>query len=200
MANTITLIPDRVKLPFHFDVEKLQAAVAKLQLNGFIYYNVCTLRGPAHFIDPTRPAPPPAEDYADGSWTDWLDTADLKSSPYLQEVLEVFRANTTVNLVRLLRLAPHAVVKEHTDPTLGLEIERSMIRLTIPIIKPADMTFFLNGEPVAMEPGECWYLCLTDPHKIINNSAEERINLTIDVIPNAWMRAQIEAAALEQAQ
>ena len=42
-----------------------------------------------------------------------------------------------------------------------------------------------------MKPGECWYMRLTDPHKVINNGSTERVNLTIDIIPNDWVRNMI---------
>tara|TARA_B100001750_G_C15075607_1_gene383374 strand:+ start:193 stop:408 length:216 start_codon:yes stop_codon:yes gene_type:complete len=66
-----------------------------------------------------------------------------------------------------------------------------MIRLTIPITYSEDVTFYLNQKPVNMLPGECWYLRLTDPHKIDNLSDSERVNLTIDMIPNDWVREMI---------
>lgn len=185
---TETTSSDRIKLPFQFDADKMLAEVRKLNLQDFTYYNVIQLRGPAHLVDSSLPFPPPADDYADGTWTDWLDTKDLEQSPYLQEVVDFFKEHITVNLIRLLRLEPGAEVKEHTDPTLGLHIERSMVRLTIPVFSNDDVHFILNGEEVPLKPGECWYLRLTDPHKVLNQSAEERINLTIDVIPNDWLR------------
>ncbi|WP_428742032.1 aspartyl/asparaginyl beta-hydroxylase domain-containing protein [Tenacibaculum sp.] len=183
---------DRIQLPFNFETSQMLEEARALQLDSFEYYNVIPLRSPAHLVDTSLPFPPPAEDYADGSWTDWLDTAALEKSPYLTQVVDFFKENTTVTLVRILRLAPHSVVKEHTDPTLGLEIEKSVIRLTIPILNNKDVTFYLNDTPVLMEPGECWYMRLTDPHKVINNGDEERINLTIDVIPNDWIRQIIK--------
>lgn len=193
---THTTIPtdtviDRVKLPFTFDVEKMMAEVQALNLDSYIYYNVIPLRAPAHQVDSSLPFPPPADDYADGSWCDWLDTPALKDSPYLASVIDTFKAHTTVNLVRVLRLAPGNVVQEHTDPTLGLQIEKAMIRLTVPIQTNDQVDFFLNGEPVPMNPGECWYLRLTDPHKVVNAGTTDRVNLTIDVIPNEWVRSMI---------
>lgn len=193
-TNSTTAIADRVKLDLTFDVAKMKADIENLSLNDFIYYNVMSLRAPAHLVDPSLPFPPPADDYADGSWTDWLETKALQSSPYLSSIVEYFQEHTTVTLVRLLRLSPDAVVKEHTDPTLGMEIERSVIRLTIPIITNDKVTFYLNNEPVPMQPGECWYLRLTDPHRITNEGATERINLTIDMIPNEWVRSMITEA------
>ncbi|MFT6000056.1 MAG: hypothetical protein ACI81P_002516 [Neolewinella sp.] len=182
---------DRIQLPFDFDVAKMQAEIKVLRPDNFIYYDVMPLRAPAHEIDASIPVPPPAEDYADGTWTEWLDTPSLKKSPYLSSVVDLFKANTRVTLVRLLRLAPGAIVKEHTDPTLGFEVHTSVIRLTIPIVTNDDVEFFLNNELVPMKPGECWYLRLTDPHRIVNGSPVERINLTIDMEPNEWVTQMI---------
>lgn len=186
-AKTHSTKNDRIKLPFTFDAQKMLNEFNALQRSQFEYYDVVPLRSPAHLVDSSLPFPPPATDYADGSWCDWLDTPELKKSPYLGEVVDFFRQHTTVNLVRLLRLAPGAVVKEHTDPTLALEIERSMVRLTIPVYKGPGVDFYLNNSIVPMEPGECWYLRLTDPHRIDNAGPDQRVNLTIDVIPNEWV-------------
>ena len=187
-----TAVKDRIQLPFNYDVRKMQKETKALALEHFEYYKVIQLRGPAHLIDTSLTFPPPAEDYADGSWTDWLNTPELDKSPYLKSIINYFKENTTVTLVRLLRLAPNSVVKEHTDPTLGLAVEKSVIRLTIPIFNNDKMVFNLNNIPVNMQPGECWYLDLTKPHEVINNVNEERVNLTIDMIPNKWIRDIIE--------
>jgi aspartyl/asparaginyl beta-hydroxylase len=191
VVNNADAICDRIRLPFIFDVTKMQNEIQELNLGDFIYYDSLPLRAPAHLVDTSLPFPPPAEDFADGSWTEWLDTPILKKSPYLTEVVDTFRQHTKVTLVRLLRLAPGAVVKEHTDPTLGIQIEKSVIRLTIPILTNDTVEFFLNGTTVPMQAGECWYLRLTDPHRINNAGATERINLTIDMIPNDWVRSMI---------
>ncbi len=191
-----TLCKDRIKLPFTFDPIKMFEECKALQLDYFEYYDVIPLRAPAHTVDSSLPFPPPTDDYADGSWTDWLDTKALKTSPYLFSIVDSFRRHTNVTLVRLLRLAPGAIVQEHTDPTLGLEIDKSVIRLTIPIHTNDNVIFYLNGTPVPMQPGECWYLKLTDPHKIDNLSTSERINLTIDMTPNSWIRKLIKESAL----
>ncbi len=182
-----TTFADRIKLGLTYNVQKLKDECNAMNLTPFEYYDVVPLRAPAHMVDKSLPFPPPADDYADGSWTDWVDTPELKNSPYLQEIVDEFKKYTKVTLVRLLRLAPGAVVKEHTDPTLGIEIHKSVVRLTVPIMNGEGVEFFLNGTTVDMKPGECWYLRLTDPHRINNPSAAERINLTIDMIPNEWV-------------
>lgn len=182
---------DRIKLPFLFDSVKMMEEIQSLHLDDFVYYDVIPLRAPAHLIDSSLPFPPPAEDYADGSWTDWLDTSTLTYAKYLSSVVDTFRKHTSVTLVRLLRLSPGGIVKEHTDPTLGLEIPKSVIRLTIPIMTNKDVKFFLNNKIIPMKPGECWYMRLTDPHRIINSGTTERINMSIDMIPNDWVRSML---------
>ena len=185
---TETKYKDRVKLPFFFDSKKMLKEFEELNLKNFEYYNVITLRSPAHLVDSSIPFPPPAEDYADGSWCDWLNTNELKQSPYIKSIVDIFQEKTTVTLVRLLRLAPNSVVKEHRDVTLGLEVEKSVIRLTIPILNKEEIEFYLNDSLVDMKPGECWYMRLTDPHRVINNGSTERVNLTIDMLPNDWVK------------
>ena len=188
---TDTTVPgcDRYRLPLNFDVTCMEADIAALNLRAFIYYDVMPLTAPAHLVDPSVAAPKSVDDYADGSWTDWLDTSALKKMPYVKEVVDGFRAHTRVTLVRLLRLEPGAIVKEHTDPTLGLEQENSVIRLTIPILINEGVEFFLNGTTVPMSPGDCWYLRLSDPHRIVNSGNVERINMTIDMVPNEWVKS-----------
>ena len=166
----------------------------KLKEENFQYYKVIPLRSPAHIVDSSLPIPPPANDYADGSWTDWLDSPSLAKATYISKVIEQFKEYTTVNLVRLLFLAPNSTVKEHKDPTLALEEKNSMIRLTVPIDINEGVEFYLNNELVPMNAGECWYLRLSDSHRVINNGTTDRINLTIDLIPNDKIIELIEKA------
>ena len=182
-------------MPLRFDAARLLADVEALGLPSFVYYDAVPLRSPAHLVDPTLPAPPPAEDYADGTWTSWLDVPALASAPAIVEALDAIRALAPVNLVRVLRLAPGAVVQEHTDPTLALHIARSMVRLTIPVQCPSGASFFLNGTPVPFAPGECWYLRLSDPHRVVNDTEVARIHLTVDVVPTPELTLPIQSSA-----
>ena len=120
----------------------------------------------------------------------------MEYCPYLSSIVYFFALNATVNLVRLLRLAPGAVVQEHTNPTLGLHIEKSLIRLTIQIMANDQVEFYLNNTLVPMKVGEGWYLNLTNPHRVLYNRIKERINLTIDVVPNQCIVNLIRDAEL----
>jgi hypothetical protein len=188
---------DRMKLPISFDASLMQDEYLKLQLNAFEYYNVIQLRAPAHLVGTSLPMPVPVSDYADGSCTEWLDTNDLNKSPYLKSIIDSFKEITAVKLVRLFRLAPNSKVKEDNDPTLGLEVEKSVIRLTIPIINNNESHFYLNNNIVDMKPGECWYLKLTDAHHVVNAGDTECVNMTIDLIPNDNIKTLIEESFLE---
>ena len=191
LSDATRCAADKIRLPLSFDASRMRAEAKALALRDFIYYDVLPLRAPAHLVDPKIPSPSSVGDYADGSWTKWLDTAMLSESPYLTSVIDTFRAHTKVTLVRLLRLEAGAIVKEHTDPTLGLQVMKSVVRLTIPIQSDDSVEFYLNNAVVPMKPGECWYLRLSDPHRIINAGDNERINLTIDLVPNKWVRSLI---------
>ena len=180
---------DRLQLPLSFDAARMQEDTRALNLGSFVHYDVVPLRSPAHLVDPSAAPPPPAEDYADGSWTDWLDTDTLRASSYLSSVVDTFREHSDVTLVRLVRLAPGAVVAEHSDPTLGIHVLKSVIRLTVPIVTNDKVQFFLNDSPVPMQPGDCWYLRLTDPHRVVNDGRTVRVNMTIDIVPNDWVRS-----------
>lgn len=103
MTLATTQKNDRIKLPFSFDADEMLVEFENMQLNSFEYYNVLSLRAPAHVVDTSLPIPPPADDYADGSWTNWLDTKELIQSPYLISVIDTFKKHTRVTLVRLLR-------------------------------------------------------------------------------------------------
>ncbi len=194
MKDSLTngnVFADRIKLPISFDADLLLKDIQEMQLKPFIYYDVIPLRNPSHLIDPSIPQPPPSDDYADGSWCNWKNSQALCKSPNLMRVMDFFSSHCKVTLVRLLRLEAGSKVAEHTDPTLAMHIEKSVVRLTIPIQSDEKVNFYLNHKIVAMQPGECWYLRLSDPHSIEHDGEIERINMTIDMQPNEWLTAKL---------
>ena len=146
----------------------------------YIYYQVLMLCVPPDLSKHTGASRIAAE-----------DNGNLSDIPYLKSIIDFFRSHTTVTLARLLRLEAGGVVKEHTDPTLGLDVPDSVVRLTVPITATDNVDFYLNSRLVDMQPGECWYMKLNDPHRIDNNSSTERVNFAIDVVPNEWVLQQL---------
>ncbi|WP_339705616.1 aspartyl/asparaginyl beta-hydroxylase domain-containing protein [Algoriphagus aquimarinus] len=39
-----------------------------------------------------------------------------------------------------------------------------------------------------MKEGECWYLRLSDPHRVLNEGETDRIHLVMDLKVNDWLR------------
>jgi hypothetical protein len=97
-------------------------------------------------------------------------TAVLKACPYLIEVLEAFK--TDVHRARLMNLKPGTRISQHRDyGAQRYSLERGFIRVHIPIRTHADVHWKLRGETIPLHPGEAWYLNVSMPHSVENNSA-----------------------------
>ena len=112
--------------------------------------------------------PDPKAAYADTEW--------LALCPYLQEVLATLQA--PLLSVRLLRLTAGSHIREHRD--YNLEIADGEVRLHIPIVTDKAVEFYLDGERLRMQPGECWYLNLNRRHRVENFSTIDRVHLVVD--------------------
>jgi hypothetical protein len=95
--------------------------------------------------------------------------------------------------VRLLRLTPGSVIKEHHDNDLSFE--QGMVRIHIPVTTNDSVDFRLNGTRCVMAAGSSWYLRLSDPHSVANRGASDRVHLVIDAVVNDWVAALFERAA-----
>ncbi len=174
-----------LQLPFHFDVMKMQFELT--QLNNRIWtphYQKLQYEGdwsalPLRSIDGNAeniyvsPLPNPV----------YANTVFLENAIYLKEVLSVFKCRLLG--VRLLKLAPGALIKEHRDAELYYE--KGEIRLHIPIITHEDVEFYLDKERLLLKEGECWYMNFNLPHSVHNKSKQPRIHLVIDALVNDWV-------------
>jgi len=193
-ADTI----DSVKLPFQFSPELLQKDLRGLEhvdwIDHFVEQNyagswsVIPLRGPAGATHPVMMI------YSDPTCTEFSDTPFLDACPCFQELLAGFQCPITA--VRLMKLTPGSVIREHADYDLSLE--DGTARLHVPITTNPQVEFFLNNRRIVMHEGECWYLRLSDPHSVENHGDEDRVHLVIDAAVNEWLRELIESAASSQ--
>ena len=187
------LMPDAAKLPFHFDVARLQADLANIVADEFVphfntaYYSgdwsAVPLRSVGGRTDQIYPDPTSKNNFA--------DTPLLARCPYLRAVLAQFHC--PLQAVRLLRLKVGAVIKEHRDHELGFE--DGEVRLHIPVITNPEVEFTLNQIRILMNEGECWYLNVNQPHRVANRGTADRIHLVIDCVVNDWLREQLLGAA-----
>jgi len=193
----------RVRLPFRFDVQRMQAELASLPDDAWVaHYNTrdhdgdwtgVALRSAGGRDGWLFPRPPGSAPYA--------DTPTLGRLPYLTQVLATF--DCPLENARLLKLHAGASILEHTDDALGYA--DGLARLHVPVTTNPDVTFYLEGEPVPMGEGECWYLDFNLPHRVDNRSAEDRVHLVIDCVVDDWLAgvfaeaAGVEAAVAERA-
>lgn len=185
MENGNNALPDSVRLPFNFDPEKLKTELKALEsecwVGHFVKHNyegdwsVLPLTAPKGREHPILMASAIPGDH------EFISTPFLEKSSYLKEVLGSFQ--TQLRSARLMRLGPNSEIKEHRD----FDLDEKEVRIHIPILTNSKVLFFLNGVKVHMNSGECWYLKLSNPHRVLNQSEEERVHLVIDMVLNSWL-------------
>lgn len=163
-----------------YDVGRLQADVQTI---------VSTLAQP-HYV--YYSAIPLAMNIADAAAADWAGQPMLDGCPYLQEIFGQFDCGITS--IRLMRLEAGADIQQHCDPTLD-SVFREVVRLTLPVFSSDDVTFLLDGSPVPMQPGELWYLRLSELHSVHHRGSTERINMSIDLTWNDWVEDWLRTIA-----
>ncbi len=188
-------LPDRLRLPFIFEPDRLAGDLRGLSsvdwIKHFVRQNydgdwsVIPLRGKADARHPVLMI------YSDPTCRDFADTPMLAACPYFREVLATFEA--PLQSVRLMRLTPGSVIKEHTD--LELSFEEGTVRIHVPVVTNAQVEFHLNRSRVVLDAGSTWYLRLSDPHSVANKGDTDRVHLVIDALVNDWLMDVLENAA-----
>jgi Aspartyl/Asparaginyl beta-hydroxylase len=189
------VFPDRLRLPLDFDPARLAADLAAISADGWIAHfvtrnydgdwSVIPLRGPAGARHPVQMI------YSDPACTAFADTPLLAATPYIRTVLAGLAC--PLQAVRLMRLSPGSVIKEHRDHDLCFE--DGTVRIHIPVTTNDGVDFRLNGVRCVMPAGSAWYLRLSDPHSVANRGDCDRVHLVIDATVNDWVRALFERAA-----
>jgi hypothetical protein len=188
-------LPDRLLLPLAFDPDRLRRDLAGLSSATWIAHFVTQNYDGDWGVIPLRASAgashPVMMIYSDPSATAFEDTPMLQNSPYFREVLDAFQCD--IQSVRLMRLAPGSIIKEHRDH--DLDIEHGVARIHIPVVTNPDVEFELNRSRVVMEAGSAWYLRLSDPHRVANKGTAARVHMVVDAIANDWMQAMLARAA-----
>jgi hypothetical protein len=192
-------IPDRVRLPFAFDESRLVADLDRVVRGDWIdhfvkqnydgVWDVLPLRGKAGATHPVMMI------YSDPGATEFEDGPLLGETPYIRDLLAAFRC--PLRSVRLMRLTPGSVIKEHDD--LDLAAEFGMARIHVPITTNPQVEFMVNRVPVEMAPGEAWYLRLSEKHSVANRGTTDRVHLVIDAVVDDWLLDMLKQAAAQAA-
>jgi hypothetical protein len=188
-------LPDRIRLPVAFDpallARDLQALTETDWIDHFLTdryeggWNVLPLRGPKGAIHPVMMiATTPGT-------KDFQDVPVLGSCPAFRAVIDSFDAE--VRGVRLLRLTPGSVIKEHTDHEYTGD--DGTLRIHIPVVTNPDVVFLLNGTRIVMDAGSAWVLRLKDPHSVANNGTTDRVHMLVDLTMDDRLAAMLKDAA-----
>jgi len=177
-------ITKHLKLPFHFDEQKLLADL-NLILNSDwkAHFNKIGYSGNWSSIALYAPNGDHKNIFAvHNDQTHIQETELIKKCDYFKEVLKQIQC--PLLSVRLLNLGVGAYIKPHKDYQLGYE--NGCFRLHIPIITNPKVEFILADKALTMLPGECWYTNVNYTHSVANNGDEDRIHLVIDGERNEW--------------
>jgi Sulfotransferase family/Aspartyl/Asparaginyl beta-hydroxylase len=163
-----------VKLPIAFDAtmlagEALQFAEAEWRVHPQDYPGNSALILVSH--DGTD---------NDDSFGTMAATPRLQLCPYLKQVIASF--GTVIGRSRLMRLAPGAEVKPHSDIAYYW---RDHIRIHVPIVTDSGVRFVCDGIDVHMAAGEAWIFDNWRPHYVLNHTQITRIHLVIDTVGNS---------------
>lgn len=174
-----------LQLPYQFDAKKMQAETMQLREDNWkLHFQVKHYDGEWSAI-PLRSINGEADNgFISPVETDeYHDTVLLKNATYLQQVLRTFEC--PLLSVRLLKLGAGTQIHEHKDRDLCFE--EGLVRFHIPVITNKQVEFFLEGEQMHLQEGECWYMNFNLPHSLHNKSNTERIHLVIDARVNNWV-------------
>ena len=84
-----------------------------------------------------------------------------------------------------MKMEPGTIIPEHSD-TQGWR--KGIARIHIPIITHEEVYFFVDGQRAKMKEGELWYVDVTKPHSVRNESDITRVHLVIDLVVTKWIR------------
>lgn len=177
--------PSTLRLPLSFDAARLHADLTRaLPTAWTAHFNQRIYEGDWSVL-PLRAVPgSPIPTFSLPNQTGLEDTPLLRDCAYFQQVLAAFRC--PLLSVRLLRLGPGAVIKEHCDPMLGLD--HAEVRIHVVVSTNPGVECRIDGVAQHWAAGECWYADFTKPHSFANRGASERVHMVLDCVLDDWLR------------
>lgn len=182
-----------LKLPLTFDPRGLEADLNQIESDEWVrHFNDRYYEGEWSGVALRAVEGASRQLYADpGKDETFIDTPVLGRCPSLQRALAALKC--PVKSARLLKLGAGARIIEHRDYNLSLDDRE--LRLHVAITTGPLVDFYLNGERVVMDPGECWYINANLPHKVENRSDADRVHLVIDCKVDDWLRSLAASAS-----
>jgi hypothetical protein len=170
------------RLPFNFIEQRLLDDLAVCMKDAWPqHFNQHDFEGDWSSIA-LRSASGNATDIVSHPGTQYFDTPLLERCPCFRELISRFHC--PLETVRLLRLAPGSIIKEHRD--MGASYMDGVLRIHVPVTTNPGVIFIVGGETIRMLPGECWYADFSLPHSVRNDGSSSRVHLVIDALRNSW--------------
>lgn len=185
-------MPDTLRLPLDFDAARLLTDLEKIPSDLWIaHFNTADYEGGWSAL--ALYSPTGSTSFITPMLTDAFELREtplLDDCSYFKEVVEAFECPKRV--VRLLKLHAGGRIKEHDDPRLCFE--DGVVRIHIPVRTNPGVECYLGGERLIMHPGESWYADFTLPHRVENESTEDRVHLVMDCVVDDWLRGVFDKA------
>jgi hypothetical protein len=121
------------------------------------------------------------------------ETAWLKQSPYLRQVLASFQV--VFGRSRLMGLAGGEEVPQHSDSNYHWF---TRVRIHVPVITFPEVVFHCHDKAIHMQAGEAWVFDNWKMHRVVNLSSGFRVHLVADTVGSSIFWAMI-AQSLQQA-
>lgn len=187
------------QLSCNIELEALQAEVGRLlQHNSWVaHVNTADYQGewdvlPLRCQQQHLNAHPILQGFSINTGDNWENLPLLQYCPAIEAIFS--QLHCPIKAARLMRLKAGAHITEHRDHRLSIEFREA--RLHVPICTSADVSFIVNNKKIPMHAAELWYFNADQPHQVLNQSREDRINLVIDCVANDWLCQQIKADIL----
>lgn len=172
-----------LRLPLEFDLARMQAELDAIGAGEWIaHFNTGAYENGWSCV-PLRSAGGSARHIMPVDGEPYNDTAVLERCPYLRQVIDSLACEK--QSVRLMALAPGAVIKEHRDP--GTALQEGLTRLHVPVRTAPEVLLTVDGEAVHFSAGHAWYLDASCRHGVDNRSTLARVHLIIDCVSNDWL-------------
>ncbi|MEO8505816.1 MAG: TIGR03032 family protein [Acidobacteriota bacterium] len=174
-GGRLKLATEFVRLPIHFDAERLAAEVLALPESEWRphpqgYPGNSALSLVSALGDPNN----------DATSGPMLPTRHLEHCPYVRQVLAAF--NTPIGRTRLMRLDGNAEATAHADSNYYW-LER--VRIHVPVVTTPRVDFLCGSRKVNMAPGEAWIFDTWQIHNVLNPEPTRRIHLVSDSVGSA---------------
>ena len=174
-----------LKLPFSFDVPRMQAELAALEASHWVAHFNTGAYDNGWSCMPLRAVEGRLDHIVPLESSNFEDTVLLKQCTYLRHIIDSFECEKTS--VRLMALDAGARIKPHRDN--GASLEDGVTRLHIPVHTSAQTLFTIDGEEVHFSEGDTWYLNASCEHAVHNGGATARVHLMLDCVSNPWLES-----------